>query len=219
MDYPGGSVSLGNHMARRPDALSRIEILVLSTLARAPMHGYDLKLEFRYKHVRWWAKCEHGHLYAALARLERRGDVRRVSSKGADSRRRVYAVTAAGLRRVRRWLGELGSAGESSYFDIDLFLASAHVLERGEAIAVLEERFAALQAQHAEAQALRESMGAFVPVVAQLVMAHRIEHLAAEVAFVERAKEALRVEAAWGPFLGAEPIREFVRRTGVPLEP
>jgi DNA-binding PadR family transcriptional regulator len=205
-------------MARRPDALSRIDILVLSTLARAPMHGYELKLELRYKHVRWWAKCEHGHLYAALARLERRGDLRRVAGGGDAERRRVYAITASGLRRTKRWLGELGAGNDTAYFDVDLFLASAHVLERGEALEILEQRRGVLQAQHTEATQLREQMGSYVPVVAQLVMAHRIDHLAAEVVFVERAIAALRAEASWGPFLGDEPIRDFVRRTGVPLE-
>src|SRR3990170_981233 len=103
MDHAGNS-STGalpsGAMPRRPDAPSRIELLVLSSLARLPMHGYELKLELRYKHVRWWAKCEHGHLYAALKRLEAQKLVRGATRKTGERTRRGFAISAAG----RRWL-------------------------------------------------------------------------------------------------------------------
>ena len=53
--------------------ISKTDVLVLSTLARVPMHGYELKLELRYKHVNWWARCDHGHIYTSLTRLDKRG--------------------------------------------------------------------------------------------------------------------------------------------------
>src|SRR5688500_9018732 len=81
-------------MPRRAEALSRMEVLVLSTLARRPMHGYEVMLELRYKHVRWWAKCEHGHLYATITRLAKRGDIKERAGRGrSEDGQRVYAVT------------------------------------------------------------------------------------------------------------------------------
>jgi DNA-binding PadR family transcriptional regulator len=195
-----------------------MEILILSSLARTPMHGYELKLELRYKHVRWWAKCEHGHLYAALARLERGGHVRRVARPGGRKSQRVYAPTAAGLRRVKGALERLGAATDSTYFDVDLFLHGAFVLDRRRVLDLLEERRAALAGQLAEAEELRRAMSPYVPAVGRLIMDHRIAHLGHEVAFGEQALAALRTEAAWGAHLGAERIAEFVKRTAVPLE-
>jgi len=206
-------------MARSADTLSRIDVLVLSTLARAPMHGYELKLELRYKHVQWWAKCEHGHLYAALTRLERRGDIKHVRGENGNSQRRVYALTPAGQRRAKRWLEELATADDGTYFDVDLFLAGAFLLDRDRAVAILEQRRKTLQGQLAEATALKDSMGGYVPAVARLIMQHRIDHLAREIAFSDTAAEALRAEATWGPFLGQEPIGEFLQRTRAPVEP
>ena len=203
-------------MARNPDAPSRMEILVLSSLARTPMHGYDLKLELRYKHVRWWAKAEHGHLYAALARLERRGFIRRQGGK--NGRRRVFAPTDSGLRRLREVLAQVGAAPDATYFDVDLFLSGAFVLGRKGALAILDQRRTALSDQLTEARALRDQMNAFVPTVGRLIMDHRVGHLEREVAFTERAAEALRAEAAWGSFLGRAPIADFIERTGAPLE-
>jgi DNA-binding PadR family transcriptional regulator len=204
-------------MPRRADAPSRMEVLILTALSRAPMHGYDLKLELRYKHVRWWAKAEHGHLYAALARLERGRHVKRVPGKTAGRARRVYAITRTGQARLSAALAALGAAPDTTYFDVDLFLNGAHTLDRDAALAVLEERRAALAAQLDEARGLVAAMSPYVPAVGRLIMGHRIAHLEHELAFAVTAADALRAEAAWGSYLRG-PIGEFVDRTGVPLE-
>jgi DNA-binding PadR family transcriptional regulator len=205
-------------MSRRTDAPSRMEVLILTALSRAPMHGYDLKLELRYKHVRWWAKAEHGHLYAALARLERGRYVRPVPGRTSGRTRRVYAITRSGRTRLRAALDQLGAAPDATYFDVDLFLNGAHVLDRDAALDVLDRRRTALAAQLAEARALRASMSPYVPAVGRLIMDHRLAHLERELAFAVAATEALRAEAAWGSYLRDATIGDFVDRTGVPLE-
>lgn len=215
-------------MAKTSEAHSRVEILVLSTLARLPMHGYEIKLELRYRHVQWWARLEHGHLYAALERLEKKGFIRHVepSEKGRGSRprgpgreRRVFAITAAGKRYLSRALHEVGSFPVATYFDLDLFLASSYVLDREEAIGILEERRQGLVAQRTEAEGLRRSMENLVPLAGLLVMEHRIQHLVTELAFLDRVIEAFRTSTRWGSFLGQERISDFISRTGVGLEP
>src|SRR5262245_17058482 len=127
-------------MARKPEATSRIEILLLSTLARLPMHGYELKTELRYRHVKWWAKLEQGHLYAALTRLEKKGDIRPMRSTNGSRGKRVYEVTAQGKRRIERELEALALAPDETYFDVDLFLSGAFVLDQRRAVELLNER-------------------------------------------------------------------------------
>ncbi len=205
-------------MARSPDAPSRMDVLILAALGRAAMHGYELKLELRYKHVSWWAKCEHGHLYAALARLERQGHIRRVPTPGATRGKRVFAITPSGRRRLAATLERLATAADSTYFDVDLFLNGAHTLDRAHVLDLLARRGRALTAQVAEARALVASMSPYVPAVGRLIMDHRVAHLERELAFTATAAEALRAEAAWGAYLGTQSISEFVERTGVPLE-
>ena len=205
-------------MPRSPDAPSRMDVLILAALARTPMHGYELKLELRYKHVSWWAKCEHGHLYAALARLRRQGHIRPVRTPGATRGKQVFAVTPSGRRRLAVTLERLASAPDGTYFDIDLFLNGAHTLDRAHVLDLLAKRGEILAAQVAEAKALVASMNPYVPAVGRLIMDHRVEHLERELAFCATAAEALRAEAAWGSYLGQQSIAEFVERTGVPLE-
>ncbi len=194
-----------------------MEILLLTSLARAPMHGYELKLELAYKHVEWWAKCEHGHLYAALARLERGKFIKEVQRKGGRANQRVFGITAAGRKRLATALETLGRQPDVTYFDVDMFLAGCHVLDRDAALAILEARRAMLSERHREATELATAMEPHVPAVGRLIMSHRIDHLAREIEFCARALTTLRAEQTWGAFLD-EPIGDFVERTRVPLE-
>lgn len=205
-------------MPRNPTGPSLMEILLLTALARAPMHGYELKLELRYKHVRWWAKCEHGHLYAALARLERNRFIRPVRRSGGRANQRVFAITAAGRRRVEAALETLGRRADETYFDLDMFLSSCHLLDREHVLAILGERRDATAMRAREARALVVSMRAHVPAQGHLIMAHRLEHLDREVEFLDRCVSAFREVPRWGAFLEDRSIAEFIRSQGVPLE-
>ncbi len=199
------------------DPPSRMEILVLSTIARTPMHGYDIKTELRYKHVRWWARCEHGHLYATLSRLEKAALIE--ATTAPDTRKKkVFALTAAGRARLRDAMVALGQADDATYFDIDLFISASYTLSKQEVLDVLSQRAERIGRQLVEAEALRAAMAGRVPRAAELIMQHRIDHLGREHAFTHHAHTELAAVEPWGPFLGTEPIRAFVARSAVPLE-
>jgi DNA-binding PadR family transcriptional regulator len=195
-----------------------MEILILAALSRTPMHGYELKLELAYKHVSWWAKCEHGHLYAALERLARGKYIRQIARRGGRTTQRVFGVTAAGKRRLASALETLGLAPDTTYFDIDMFLVACHVLDRERALAILDTRRAGLVDKAREARELATVMAPHVPAVGRLIMQHRIDYLEREVAFVDTCVATLRAEPTWGPFLGDTRIEEFVERSRVPVE-
>lgn len=211
-------------MARNPNALSRMEVLILASLARKPMHAYEVKIELRYKHVRWWAKCEHGHLYATFARLEKRKDIARTKQKGRiklddDGRgARVYAITPRGRQRLDEALAALADAADETYFDVDLFVSSSFAVSQSEAVELLQRRVERLRQQQQQAIALRSAMGGNVPLAGKLIMDHRIEHLAREIAFAERVAALFAVEKKWGPFLGDKSVLDFIKQTGVPIE-
>jgi len=83
-------------------------LLVLSSLAGGPKHGYAL-----IQDISSFTGVElgPGSLYGCLARLERRGLVQRLA---AEDRRHPYRLTAAGERVLRerlelaRHLAEIG---------------------------------------------------------------------------------------------------------------
>lgn len=73
-------------------------LLILSSLADGPKHGYALLKDIaQFSETR----LEPGTLYGALARLERRGWVEALP---ASERRRPYRITAEGLTVLREQL-------------------------------------------------------------------------------------------------------------------
>ena len=74
----------------RPRTLSDPSLLILASLANGPKHGYAMMEDiFQFCGTR----LEPGTLYAALARLERRGWIEALE---AEDRRRPYRITATG---------------------------------------------------------------------------------------------------------------------------
>ncbi len=81
-------------------ATEKLELLVLRTLALAPLHGYGIGQ--RIAQVSGGVfKVTLGALYPALQRLERAGLVKGDWATTENGRRaRYYAITAAGRRRL-----------------------------------------------------------------------------------------------------------------------
>ncbi|MBI4817340.1 MAG: PadR family transcriptional regulator [Deltaproteobacteria bacterium] len=195
-----------------------MDLLILSSLARVPMHGYELELELRYRHVRWWAKAEHGHMYLALARLEKNGDLAGETRGGAGRKRREYSVTEQGRERLTDALAKLGRGRDETYFAFDLFLAGSYLLPKDSVVELMHERVGSLSGQLEEARALRAQMMGKVPGSAELIIEHRVRHLEVEREFAQKVSDYVGNAKAWGPFMGSERISEFIARTGVALE-
>ena len=97
-----GGATLGND--RSTNDLGRFAepaLLILVSLADAPKHGYAIMTD-----VNAFADSPigPGTLYAALARLERRG---LIEPMGPEDRRRPYRITAAGSEALSSHLAEM----------------------------------------------------------------------------------------------------------------
>jgi PadR family transcriptional regulator PadR len=81
--------------------LGTLDVLILTALAGAPLHGYDV-VEWIRSVTDGDVAIEDGALYTALHRMEQRGWLAadwRVSPKGR--RARYYSLTAEGRRQLR----------------------------------------------------------------------------------------------------------------------
>lgn len=76
-------------------------LLILSSLASGPKHGYAIMEDIQ---AFAGPKLEPGTLYGALTRLERRGWI---SALPAEERRRPYRITAAGATALREQLATM----------------------------------------------------------------------------------------------------------------
>lgn len=88
-------------MSDRVEDLGRFSepaVLVLSSLAEGPKHGYAITQDVRTTCA---VELGPGTLYAALARLERR---RLIEALPSHDRRRPYRLTATGAAALERHL-------------------------------------------------------------------------------------------------------------------
>jgi PadR family transcriptional regulator, regulatory protein PadR len=77
-----------------------LDMLILKTLARAPMHGYGIALSIK-RLSEDVLTVEEGSLYPALQRVLLRGWVRAEWKKTETGRRaRYYSLTAAGRKQL-----------------------------------------------------------------------------------------------------------------------
>jgi len=77
-----------------------LDLLILKTLALAPMHGFGVSQRIRQL-SREVLDVQQGSLYPALHRLERRGFIRARWGTSENNRRaRFYELTRAGRRQL-----------------------------------------------------------------------------------------------------------------------
>ena len=95
-----------------------LDLLLLSTVADAPRHGYAIVEELRRRSSGLFELSE-GTVYPALYRLERGGLVESRWSSETGRRRRVYSVT----RRGRAELERLGREWETFARGVEAVLA------------------------------------------------------------------------------------------------
>jgi PadR family transcriptional regulator, regulatory protein PadR len=78
-----------------------LEMMILQSLRRKPMHGYALVQHIKQR-SNDLLQVEEGSLYPALQRMLRAGQVKAEWEISASNRRvRTYRITAAGIRHLQ----------------------------------------------------------------------------------------------------------------------
>ncbi len=79
-----------------------LEMMILQSLRRQPMHGYALVQHIKLR-SRDLLQVEEGSLYPALQRMLKADLLRAEWEKSATNRRvRTYRITSAGIRHLER---------------------------------------------------------------------------------------------------------------------
>ena len=93
---------------KKRSELTTPDLVLLSLLLEAPMHGYQANLELERREVRDWAGISRPQVYYSLEKLERLGLIRpaRDDEAAAGPERRVLKTTAKGQQALRETLAE-----------------------------------------------------------------------------------------------------------------
>lgn len=163
---------------------------LLGVLAEGPAHGYDLKREHD-RRLPTAKPLAYGQVYATLSRLERDGLVEVAETRQeAGPERTTYALTDAGDRALRDWLGEPEPAGPYPAEDLVRKTVIALHLD-ADAAAFLQAQRTIHLSRMRELVSQRRAMG---DVDARIEVDHTIYHLDADLKWLESAAEHIDEE-------------------------
>lgn len=93
---------------KKRSELTTPDLVLLSLLLEAPMHGYQANLELERREVRDWAGISRPQVYYSLDKLEKLGLIRpaRDDEAAAGPERRVLKTTAKGQQALRQALAD-----------------------------------------------------------------------------------------------------------------
>ena len=107
---------------RPPILQGTLDLLILGTLASGPEHGHGIVLAI-LERSRDVLLVDHGSLYPALQRLEKRGWLSAAWGVSGNNRKaRFYSLTRSGRRALEREVGQWRALSAA----IDQLIAPAH---------------------------------------------------------------------------------------------
>jgi DNA-binding PadR family transcriptional regulator len=168
-------------------------LAVLSAVAFKPMHPYEMAGA-----LRGWGKdndvpIKWGSLYTVVRNLAKHGMLEEVGSarEGRRPERTVYRITDAGRDELLDWTRELLSSVEREFPRFRTGLSVLSVLPPDEAITLLQQRLAALEAEMAAVGADLDRERREVPRLFLVEVEYGQAILAAEAAWVRSLLEDL----------------------------
>lgn len=159
--------------------------VLLGVLADGPAHGYDLKASYdaRFPGTKSLA---YGQVYAALAALEKRGEVETVATAtGKGPERTTYAITESGQRALAEWLSQTEPAG--GYAADELVRKVVTALHLGDDA----DGFLARQrAVHLAAmRSLTRELADVTDVARRIAIDHTLSHLDADLRWLDSSRQ------------------------------
>lgn len=135
-----------------------LALAVLVCLAERPMHPYEVAQTLRIRHQDDSVRLNYGSLYAVVEMLVRRELIEAAETERAGRlpERTIYRITGSGRVEMHDWLADLVAVPTKEYPALETALSFLPALAPDEAVSLLEERAARLEAELAGAGALRE---------------------------------------------------------------
>lgn len=179
---------------------SPLALAVLSLLHAAPLHPYAMQ-----RLLKLWGKDhvinvgQRANLYKTIRRLDEAGliTVRQTERDQQYPERTVYELTDAGRRAARDWLTDMLARPRNEFPQFPAALSFIMLLTPEEALAVLEQRAAALRDQLATVAADLRTYSDALPRVVLMDDDYQRVMISAELSWVEGVAADLR-KGNWG---------------------
>jgi DNA-binding PadR family transcriptional regulator len=167
--------------------MTNAELAILSLIAEAPRHGYEIEQIIEARGMREWTEIGFSSIYYLLKKLEKGGLVESelIATGGRGKARRIYTATENGRASLLDSTLEALSHPQQSYPAILLGLANLPLVSADQAKSALETYRRALDEKLEEVSATLESQRP-IPSHVELLFGHSIAMLEAEINWVEK---------------------------------
>jgi DNA-binding PadR family transcriptional regulator len=175
--------------------LTNAELAILSLLAEAPRHGYEMESLIEARHMRDWTEIGFSSIYYILNKLEKGGLVtaQREPSPGGGPDRKVYQLTADGRVAWQAAALDLLAGPGHAPSPTMLGLASVPQLDRASVLMALSSRRDGLIARR---DRIYERLAETKNATAQAMFELSLALIAAELGWLERYVERLTASLA-----------------------
>ena len=164
-----------------------LALAVLALLSERPMHPYEMAQTMRERHQEEVIKLNYGSLYTVVESLHKHELITANATQRAGNRpeRTVYAVTGSGTAELHDWLRELIAVPAREYPRFEAGISMVGLLPPHDALAVVEQRCAAVDEQLTALAVLLERLaGMGLPQLAWIELDYRMAMLRAERAWL-----------------------------------
>ncbi len=158
-------------------------LVILGLLKERPLHGYEIKhiIETRMGD---WTNIAFGSIYFALRKLADDGLVKTEGTEQHGNRpsRKIYAITADGLKEFHRLLFDLWETVDQFYYPLDIGLFFLHEIPNKKRLPLIRKRISSIDhiLNHLKFHETEIKKNPSVPPIAGAIFSHSLLHLKAE---------------------------------------
>lgn len=138
---------MANAAPKRRPITNPLALAVLALLFERSMHPYEMATTLRERQKDASIKLNYGSLYTVVDQLQRNAFItpQETSRDGRRPERTTYAITDAGIARMRDWMRDLVRKPAKEYPQFEAAISLLGVLPPDEAVDLLDERAARLE--------------------------------------------------------------------------
>jgi DNA-binding PadR family transcriptional regulator len=145
-------------MSSKRKVTNPLALAVLACLFERPMHPYEMASTMRERHKDESIKLNYGSLYTVTESLQRHRliEPQETVREGNRPERTIYRLTDAGRLELIDWLSELICNPVREYTQFEAGLSLLPILPPADVVQLLEQRCTRLEAELAQARAIRD---------------------------------------------------------------
>ena len=138
--------------------MKNAEMAILSLIAEAPRHGYEIEELIEARGMREWTDIGFSSIYYLLKKLEKGEFITsELQEASRGPARKVYSLTGSGRAALRTAVVECLSVPQRDFASLQLGLALLPVLKTEEAVAALQQHRRTLNAELTRLRSRKEA--------------------------------------------------------------